>query len=127
MWASVTVERMEEQVTFEVWPHLAQVSTSNNINSGEGIQRAKEKGYIFPEDLRAIAYPNGIAPMCEFGNCFWQHDRRQYRDGVFCQEYEARIVSMWFTNKDSEGSMRTAAVEVLNSSRQMEHLARVAI
>lgn len=124
---SVVVERMEERVSWEPFPNRAQVSLANHINSGEGMERARAKGYIMPEDLRSPAYPNGIAPMCQFQNCFWQHDLREYRDGVFCREDEARVVALFYTNRDKTGSMRYGAVEVMHPAKMAEHLAKVKI
>lgn len=124
---TVTVEGVEERVAFEPWPNFVQVTLSNNINSGEGVERGRNKGYIMPEELRSPAFPHGIAAMCQFRNCFWQHDLKEYRDGTFCRADEARIVSQFFTNRDKTGSMRYGAVEVMHPAKMADHAARVAI
>lgn len=123
----VMIDRVEEKISFIPWPNLVQVSVWNTINSGEGIERAKARGYIFPEDLRSPAFPSGVAPMCEFQGCFWQHDLKGFRDGVFCREDEARVIAQFFTNRDKSGSMRYGAVEVMHPALMAEGRAKVNI
>jgi hypothetical protein len=124
---SVVVERMEERVSWEPFPNITAVSLANHINSGEGVERARAKGRILPEELRSPAYPNGIAPMCQFANCRWQHDLKEYRDGTFCTPEEAKVVSMFYTNRDSTGSMRYGAVEIQHMGKAAEQREKVQI
>ena len=90
---SVIVEKMEERVTFEIRPNWAEVTVSMKVNAGQGVERARRKGFILPTELNSPAYPNGIARLCEFRGCYWQHDLLDTRFGVFCKEIEAKRVA----------------------------------
>jgi hypothetical protein len=122
-----TVLGMEEKVSWEPFPNRAAVSLANNINSGEGMERARRKGYIMPEELRSPAFPNGIAPFCQFHNCWWQHGLQQYNDGVFCNRDEAVIVAQYATNRDATGSLRYGAVEAMHPGKIQAHRERVVV
>lgn len=81
------------------WPNLVKVPLVQRISSGLGPDYKRSfNGFIFPEELRCDAFPEGIAPMCEFRECFWQEDLESYSSGVFCQEAEAIVA--W---EDSKG------------------------
>jgi hypothetical protein len=62
------------------------------ISSGLGPDYKRAfHGFILPEELECEAYPEGIAPMCEFRECYWQEGLKTYDSGTFCQEVEAVI------------------------------------
>jgi len=88
------VERMEERVRQYPWPNFTDITVSTRVNSGQGVNKARRKGFILVTELVSEAYPNGIAPMCEYRDCQWQEDLKQYRWGTFCREMEARMVGI---------------------------------
>jgi hypothetical protein len=74
------------------WPNLVKVPLSRRISSGLGPDYKRAfNGFIFPEELRCDAYLEGIAPMCEFRECYHQDGLKEYSTGTFCQEQEAVI------------------------------------
>jgi hypothetical protein len=76
------------------WPNLVGVAQSRRLNSNRGVEyKTTLYGYITPEELRSPAYPGGIAPMCEFRDCYNHDHLKTYGDlGTFCQEREAIMV-----------------------------------
>jgi hypothetical protein len=122
---SVTLLRMEDRIKWEAWPHFVEVAVNIQVNSGQGIERGRLKGYILPEELRSPLYPQGIAPMCEFRSCRWQAGLRQYRWGTFCREIEARMVGASAT--DTAGNLIYGAREVMHEGKKQAHLEKVAI
>lgn len=124
---SVVLERMEERISWEAWPNFVQVTLTMMVNSGQGVEMGRAKGFILPSELRSPVYPAGLAPFCQFRNCFWQHGLTEYKVGVFCQELEARRVAQSETLNDKNGSQRYGAIEVLHSARMAEQLEKVAI
>lgn len=72
------------------YPNLVGVSAATINNSGQGVEKARRKGFILPEELDSPAFPDGLAAFCEFRDCFYQGpDLKQYRSGLFCREGEA--------------------------------------
>lgn len=122
---SVTLERMEDRFKWETWPHFVEVAVNIQINSGMGVERGRRKGYILPEELRSPAYPNGIAPMCQFRSCRWQVGLQEYRWGTFCREIEARMVGAAAT--DTAGNLIYGAREVMHDGKKQAHLEKVAV
>lgn len=122
---SVTLERMEDRISWETWPHLVEVAVNPQVNSGQGVERGRRKGYILPEELRSPFYPNGIAPMCQFRACRWQHGLREYKWGTFCREIEARMIGASAT--DAAGQLIYGAREVLHEGKRRAGLERVAV
>jgi hypothetical protein len=72
-------------------PNWTQITVGRGVNRGEGVERARAKGYIFPEDLRSPIWPDGIKPRCQFRDCFGE-DLQSYTTGTFCREIEAKMV-----------------------------------
>lgn len=91
------------------WPNLAEVSMSLRINSGQGIEKARAKGFILPSELRDDAYPDGIAEFCEMSRCFSQEGLKTYPNGVYCRQREAAHIY-----EDDRGK----AVEFLNMEKR---------
>ena len=97
----------QSKTVLRPWPNFVGIPLVQRISSGRGPEyKAVLNGFILPEDLRCDAYPNGIAPMCEFRECYWQEDLKDYSTGRFCQEAEAVVVY-----EDSKG----IAAEVYNT------------
>jgi len=74
------------------WPNFVQIATTLRINSGQGVEKARAKGYILPTELVDDAFPDGIAPFCEMSNCFVQEGLKEYPTGTFCRAVEAAHV-----------------------------------
>lgn len=85
--------KSDVKVVLRPWPNFVKVAQGRRYNNGTGpADKMQWYGYIKPEDLRSPAYPNGIAPTCEYRECFWQEDLKVYESGTFCQEREAILV-----------------------------------
>jgi hypothetical protein len=83
----------ETFVEFREQLNWVPVSLNKRISSGSTVQRKRRiSGFIFPEELRTPTYPNGVAPPCEFRNCFRQKDVKEYRWGRFCRRIEAQLI-----------------------------------
>lgn len=90
--ARILVKRNERTV-LRPFPNFVGVAKGRRYNNGRGPEdKSLWYGYIDPKDLRSPAYPNGIAPLCEYLNCFWQEGLKTYESGTFCQEREAILV-----------------------------------
>lgn len=75
------------------WPNFTGVAKGRRYNNNHGPEdKMLWYGFIPPEDLRSEAFPNGIAPCCEFRDCYWQDDLKVYANGTFCREIEAILV-----------------------------------
>jgi hypothetical protein len=122
---SVTLVEMQDRISWETWPHFVEVALDIQVNSGRGVERSRRKGRILPEELRSPVYPNGIAPMCQFRGCRWQHGLKEYKWGVFCREIEARAIGA--VARDSEGKLVYGAREVLHEGKRQAHLERVTV
>lgn len=119
------IERMEERVSWEPWPNFAEATVDRRVNSGNGVERARRKGWILPEELRSEAYPNGIAPMCQFRGCRWQDGLVHYRNGSYCREIEARIVGSRET--DGAGNLVYGAMPIDDERKRAAFLQKVAV
>jgi hypothetical protein len=95
---SRVVKSREIESVERPWPNLRQVPasprhTGNNL-VGNAAEMARQKyvqfGWVPPEDVRCEAFPNGLAAMCQYRDCFAQ-DIKQYASGWFCREEEAII------------------------------------
>ncbi len=124
----VRIEQVEGPPT--VRPNRVQVALSFGISSGMAVARSVwRKGRIFPEDLGSIVpsrdFPFGIAPACEFNNCWNQVGIREYRQGKFCRDVEAQLVAF------HENSSALGALEVGwsadSEARRREQLTGVSI
>jgi hypothetical protein len=85
------VVRMDTVVTYEPVPNWVSVTHGGGVNKGRGVERALKRGYIFPQQLRSKAWPNGIKRRCQFRDCTME-DLTQYVNGWFCREHEAKLV-----------------------------------
>ena len=90
---------VEHTVEFRVVPNWVEISLSTRVNSGRGLEMAQAKGFILPEELRTPAYPDGIAPICQFRECYAQDTPEgkkllRTRWGDFCREIEAKMVAV---------------------------------
>lgn len=75
------------------WPNFVGVAKGRRYNNGHGPEDKQTwYGYITPDQLRSPAYPDGIAPVCDFRNCYWQEGLKTYDSGTFCRELEAVLV-----------------------------------
>lgn len=109
------VDETTTKVVLRPYPNWAPVAQSLGLNGGRGPEYKKVLyGFIEPQDLRSPAFPNGIAPCCEFRDCFWQDDLTEYAVGTFCQEREAVAVY-----EDTNGTV----VEINNSQVRADQLA----
>ena len=123
---SRVLERMEERVTWETWPNFSEAMLTMRVNSGKGVERARRRGWILPEEVRSPAYPNGIAPMCQFRSCQWQEGLRNYKWGTFCREIEARMVGLVAVD-DATGDLIYGVQEVHNMAKRQGQIERVAV
>ncbi len=92
----------------ELRPNRHAVALSAGLTNGVSVTHAIwRKGRIFPQDLGTIVpsqdFPYGIAPACEFYNCWNQNGIKTYRSGNFCREVEAQLVAY----HEGAGSMET--------------------
>ena len=122
---SVTIQGMEERASWEPFPNFAEITVSTRVNSGQGVEKARRKGFILPEELRSPLYPRGLAPMCQFRGCQWQEGLREYRYGTFCRELEARLVA--FDESDSQGDPLYGAMEVMREGKRQAQLDAVTV
>jgi hypothetical protein len=119
------VEGMEERVTWEVWPNFAEAVVDMRVNSGNGVEKARRKGWIMLDEVRSEAFPNGIAPMCQFRSCRWQEGLVTYKNGVYCREYEARMVGSRDT--DGNGNLLYGAMPIDDNRKREKFLQQVAV
>lgn len=110
----------KEKVEFVAWPNFVDITLASYFNSNRNLQIARAKGFILPEELRSPAFPNGIAPLCQFRDCYWQDDLKTYRWGTFCREEEAKLVGI------AEGALGDS-FEIAHEDKRNAQLARVAV
>jgi hypothetical protein len=122
---TVIVEGMEETVSWQPRPNWLEVTVSMKVNSGNGVARQRAKGAILVTELRSPAFPRGIAAMCEFRGCYWQHGLLNTRYGSFCKEIEAKRVAQ--DQSDGDGNPLYGATEILHGARMREQLDRIVI
>jgi len=89
---------IEQTAEFRVVPNWVEITLGTRVNSGRGLEMAQAKGFIQPEDLRTPAYPDGIAPVCQFRECYAQDTPEnkkllRTRWGDFCRGVEAKMVA----------------------------------
>lgn len=80
--------------TYEVRPNVQETALTMRVNSGDGVIKARKKGFILPSELRSPAYPGGIADACQFRDCKYQQGLVAYRNGTYCREIEALLVAI---------------------------------
>lgn len=100
-------------------PNWVSISQDAGINAGRGPQRALQRGYIFPQQLRSPLWPEGIKRRCNFRECF-KEDLRYYQGvGWFCSPEEAALVMA----SDEEETMVTAPFGRKAEKRQKKQMA----
>lgn len=124
---TVTLEEVQQRLKWEVWPNFVQPVLSVMVNSGRGVEKGRAKGYIMPEELRSPAFPNGIAPFCQFRNCFWQHGLTEYKSGIYCSEMEAKRVALNGHANDDKNSPAYGAIEVMHQGKMDAQMDRVVV
>lgn len=108
-----TVTGYTEKFIPERKPNLTQVGLSIRQNSAKGIDKARRRGWILPEE-----HPSDpLAPFCQFRDC-WSQDLnvRSPIYGDYCMELQAKAIAM-----DQNGK----TVEVLAESKRAEQLRNV--
>lgn len=106
-------------VRYEPRPNWGSATDYKGVNSGRGVQKALRKGWIFPEDLTSPAWPNGIKPRCMFRECMAE-DIKQYRNGSFCREIEAKLVAV----AEKGAGNKSGAFEIGFNARSAEFQAK---
>jgi hypothetical protein len=115
-------KRLVRVDTFKAWeerPNWTQVSVNWRINAGHLVRRKLRGGFILPQDLRTPSYPAGIAPCCEYRDCFVQSGLVEYRWGWFCRKEEAQLVG-----HDARMEGGGGALEVGDNPKSLEKQAR---
>ena len=107
----------ETLVDYVVRPNWVSITLSRGVNSGRGVEKAKRKGFIMPEDVRCEAYPNGIKPRCEFSGCFAE-DIKPYKNGNYCRELEAAYVYL----AEGEGRTWEVGFNAISSEKQADQV-----
>lgn len=105
--------------TFEAAPNWVSVTHAGGMNKGRGVDRALRRGYIYPQQLRSPAFPNGIKMRCMFRECF-NDNLKQYRNGWFCREIEAKLVKV----SDSEETWEVGQFSARSDKIQQQILDR---
>lgn len=82
-----TITGYDNREVFVEAPNLTQVSLTPRHNNGGGPGEAQAfKGYKFPQEV-------GLAPYCQFMDC-WSHDIKfTTRVGDFCEAWQAQLVA----------------------------------
>ena len=64
-----------KKVVLRPYPNFVPVPQVTRLSSGQGPEyKRRLNGFILPQELSCEAYPNGIAPCCEFYGCYYQDD-----------------------------------------------------
>lgn len=116
----------ETTIGYEPRPNWGSATDYKGVNSGRGIQRALRKGWVFPEDLRSPAFPNGIKPRCQFRECMAE-DLKQYRNGRFCRELEAKLVHVAEKGAGNKSGAYEIGFNARSSEFQAKQLDQVAV
>lgn len=106
-----TVLGVEDKVYWEAIPNLKSVDLNIRTNSGEGVERARRKGCILPEELRTPEFPNGIAQMCQYRGCESHDIRFHTAYGDYCREIEAKLVAADYLGHVLEVGHDTKTIE----------------
>lgn len=101
----------KEELYLEEVPNLVQVAVSARVNSGLGYHDALAKGFRLPEEC-------GIAPFCDYRDCWSQDVIVHSQWGNYCSEPQARYVG---ANEDETLLLHTDA------RRQRSQIAKVAL
>jgi len=94
-------------------PNWVSVTHASGMNKGKGIDRALRRGFIYPQQLRSPAYPEGIKMRCMFRECY-REDIQQFKNGWFCREVEAKLVKV----SDSEETWEVGQFSVRSDKIQ---------
>lgn len=90
---------MDQGVRYVTIPNTRGITLSKGSMDGLGVVNARRKGFILPSELRSESFPNGIAEACQYRDCKYQRDLKEYAignglRGTFCREEEAQLV--WY-------------------------------
>ncbi len=115
----------------EVRPNRIPVALSAGLTNGQTVSFSTwRKGRIFPQDLGSVVpsedFPYGIAPACEFYNCWNQKDLKVYRSGTYCREIEAQLVA-YHEGAGSMESMLEVGWNQASVARRREQLRSVSV
>lgn len=106
------VEGHEEVVWYEEHPNLAEVVVNIRVNSGQGVEKARRKGFVLPEE-------RGLAPFCQYWGCWSQDIKvRSGRFGDYCSDAQARVVAADYMGRH---------LEVLQPEKREEQLASISL
>ncbi len=108
-----TVVKTGEQtrIVYETGWNLVQIKLSERVNSGRGIERARAKGMLLPEE-------KGLSPFCQYFDCWSQDIRYRTAHGDYCNERQAKEIAL-----EEIGEAR----EVHDERKAAEQLARIAL
>lgn len=95
------VVRTEILKSFEPAPNWVSITDASGMNKGRGLDRALRRGFIFPQQLRSPAWPNGLKMRCMFRECY-SEDIHKFSNGWFCREKEAKLVKVSDTEETWE-------------------------
>lgn len=114
---------IEQTAEFRVVPNWVEITLGLRVNSGKGLEMAQAKGFIQPWELRTPAFPDGIAPVCQFRECYAQDTPEgkkllRTRYGDFCRELEARLVG--FDEREGVGVLEVGPYVPGKRATQLE-------
>ena len=69
-------------------PNFEQVPFDIKAYSGVAIQDARERGWVFPQE-------RGLAPYCEFRNCWTQNPKFRTPVGDYCTRDQAAVMMLY--------------------------------
>lgn len=100
-------------------PNWVSITHAGGMNKGKGVDRALRRGFIYPQQLRSPSFPNGIKMRCMFRECY-RENLKQYRNGWFCREVEAKLVKV----SDSEETWEVGQFSLRSDKIQAQILDR---
>ena len=103
-------------------PNWVSITHASGMNKGKGVDRALRRGFIYPQQLRSPAFPEGIKMRCMFRECY-SEDIKQFKNGWFCREDEAKLVKV----SDSEEVWEVGQFSVRSDKIQRQILDRMAV
>lgn len=103
-------------------PNWVSITHAGGMNKGRGVDRALRRGFIYPQQLRSPAYPEGIKMRCMFRECY-SEDIKLYKNGWFCREVEAKLVKV----SDSEETWEVGQFSVRSDKIQGQILDRMVV
>ena len=103
-------------------PNWVSITHASGMNKGRGVDRALRRGFIYPQQLRSPAFPEGIKMRCMFRECYDERIK-QYKNGWFCREVEAKLVKV----SDSEETWEVGQFSVRSDKLQAQILDRMVV